>query len=266
MPRDLIAHYGVASDRLTQMVIREIRKTHEHLLTGMLINVGQTILLVGVFYLMSTLSGLGTTMIRGDLLIYLITGVFLFNFHVRAMMAVLSAEGPSSPLMSHGPMTRSLALSAAAIASLYSQITSVIIVFGLYHAFVEPVELQHPLGLGACMLLAWASGAAVGLGFGALRTSMGPKSASFLSQVYSRVNMVASGQMFVANMLPAKILVWLGWNPVFHMIDQARGYAFLNYTPRFTTLEFPLLATGSLLVVGMLASNYADRRSRLSNI
>lgn len=264
MPKDLIARYGVAADRLAQMVIREIRKTHEHLLIGTLINVGQTILLVGVFYLMSTVSGFGTTMIRGDLLIYLITGVFLFNVHVRSVMAVLSAEGASSPLMSHAPMTRSLAITAAAIAALYSQITSVLIVFALYHALVEPVEFHEPLGFAACMILAWASGSGVGLMLGSLRTALGARSANFLSQVYSRVNMVASGQMFVANMLPAKILVWLGWNPVFHMIDQARGYAFLNYTPRFTNLEYPLIATAALLIVGLLSNNYADRRAKLS--
>ncbi len=35
--------------------------------------------------------------------------------------------------------------------------------------------------------------------------------------------MIASGKMFVANMLPTSMLLMLDWNPLFHCIDQARG-------------------------------------------
>lgn len=65
--------------------------------------------------------------------------------------------------------------------------------------------------------------------------------------------------MFVANMLPAKVLVYFEWNPLFHIIDQARGFAFLNYNPWFSNLTYPALATFILLVVGLLAEGAARK-------
>ena len=39
--------------------------------------------------------------------------------------------------------------------------------------------------------------------------------------VFKRLNMVASGKMFVANSLPGSVLVMFTWNPLFYVIDQA---------------------------------------------
>jgi ABC-type polysaccharide/polyol phosphate export permease len=52
--------------------------------------------------------------------------------------------------------------------------------------------------------------------------------------------MVASGKMFVANSLPGSVLVMFTWNPLFHVIDQARGFAFIDYQPRNSDLFYPL--------------------------
>ena len=50
--------------------------------------------------------------------------------------------------------------------------------------------------------------------------------------LFQRANMIASGKMFVANTLTPKMLALFDWNPLFHTIDQGRGFIFLNYTPR----------------------------------
>lgn len=84
------AHLAV--ERLFQATSEEVTRGHQHMLVGVITNVGQTILLVGVFYMVSVLSGFGTAMIRGDLLIYLITGVFLFNLHVKSVGAILASS------------------------------------------------------------------------------------------------------------------------------------------------------------------------------
>ena len=61
-----------------------------------------------------------------------------------------------------------------------------------------------------------------------------------MQTVFQRLNMVASGKMFVANSLPGSVLVMFTWNPLFHVIDQARGFAFINYQPRNSDLFYPL--------------------------
>ena len=57
-------------------------------------------------------------------------------------------------------------------------------------------------------------------------TSWLPEIGPMLSRIIRRVNMIASGKMFVANVLPTMMLNLFDWNPLFHVIDQARGFAF----------------------------------------
>ena len=68
---------------------------------------------------MFTILGLKGTAIRGDFMLYIMSGIFLFLTHTKAMGAVLKAEGPASALMKHAPMNTIIAISSAAIASLY---------------------------------------------------------------------------------------------------------------------------------------------------
>lgn len=246
------AHLAV--ERLFQATSEEVTRGHQHMLVGVITNVGQTILLVGVFYMVSVLSGFGTAMIRGDLLIYLITGVFLFNLHVKSVGAILA----SSRAAGKARADRVLSTAAAALGCLYTQLYSVAIVLGLYFAFVEHISIHRPYGALAMLVLSWISGVAVGLIFLSIKQRAAGLS-GFLSQAYSRINMIGSGQMFVANMLPAKVLVYFEWNPLFHIIDQARGFAFLNYNPWFSNLTYPALATFILLVVGLLAEGAARK-------
>jgi ABC-type polysaccharide/polyol phosphate export permease len=43
--------------------------------------------------------------------------------------------------------------------------------------------------------------------------------------VYQRANMIASGKMFIVNTRPPFMLTMFDWNPLFHCIDKARGFA-----------------------------------------
>ncbi len=64
-------------------------------------------------------------------------------------------------------------------------------------------------------------------------------SSALISTIYSRANMIASGKMFVANAMPSHIIAMFSWNPLFHTIDQARGFMFLNYNPHYSSIELP---------------------------
>jgi ABC-type polysaccharide/polyol phosphate export permease len=77
--------------------------------------------------------------------------------------------------------------------------------------------------------------------------------------VYQRVNMFASGKFFVANMIPSFILPWFAWNPLFHLIDQERGFLFINYSPHRTMLFYPLWFAIAALMVGLLI-NFTTRK------
>jgi ABC-type polysaccharide/polyol phosphate export permease len=81
-----------------------------------------------------------------------------------------------------------------------------------------------------------------------------------MQTVFQRLNMVASGKMFVANSLPGSVLVMFTWNPLFHVIDQARGFAFINYQPRNSDLFYPLYFSLGLLMLGFIREYYTRQR------
>jgi ABC-type polysaccharide/polyol phosphate export permease len=266
------ARYGsrarlVAAFVLLELVyhaaVRAIRKNHGNAVLGLVINILQTVMLVGVFYGVFLLLGFGARGIRGDFLLYIITGVFLFMCHVKAMMAVVQSEGPTSPMMKHAPMNTYVAIGAAALSTLYIQILSILVVLFLYHAVWIPLEVHDPLGVLMMLLLGWFSGVALGLVFLALKP-WAPNLVQIVAQFYSRANMFASGKMFVANLLPGYLLPYFDWNPLFHVIDQARGYAFLNYTPHYTSVAYPVWITLGALLLGLVGESYTRRNASLS--
>ncbi|MCC2097413.1 MAG: hypothetical protein KDJ29_11015 [Hyphomicrobiales bacterium] len=54
-------------------------------------------------------------------------------------------------------------------------------------------------------------------------------------------------------------LYLFGWNPLYHITDQTRGYVFVNYTPHFTTLTYPIVATIVLVSLGLMGEFFTRR-------
>jgi len=96
---------------------------------------------------------------------------------------------------------------------------------------VIPVEISDPASAFAMLMIAWISGIALGLALPALKTWL-PTGVAVISVLYMRANMILSDKMFVANSLPSFMLAIFDWKPLFHLIDEARGFAFINYFPR----------------------------------
>jgi len=91
-----------------------------------------------------------------------------------------------------------------------------------------------------------------------------PTAVGLIAIIYARANMIASGKMFVANTMPHHFLVFFNWNPLFHTIDQARGAAFINYTPHVTSMMYPVYFSVALLVIGMMAEFFARQNASAS--
>lgn len=244
-------------------IVREIRKDHKNALMGLVMNMMQTIVFVTTFYFMFTILGLKGSAIRGDFLLYIMSGIFLFLTHTKAMGAVFKAEGPASAMMKHAPMNTIVTISAAAIGSLYVQLLSLLTVLFLYHVIITPVVIDDPIGAMYMLLIAWFSGVAVGIIFLAIKPWF-PGFAQIAQQIYARANMIASGKMFVANAMPGYLLAMFDWNPLFHCIDQARGYVFLNYNPHYSSPSYPLIVALSLIMIGMMAEFYTRKYASAS--
>lgn len=241
-------------------IVRNIRKTHENALVGLIMNMLQAVMFVAAFYVMFTVLGLRGLAIRGDFLVYIMSGIFLFLTHTKTMGAVVGSEGRASPMMKHAPMNTIISILGAAFAHLYLQTLTALVILLCYSAIIEPVQIENPLATYGMLLIAWGTGAAAGVVFLALKP-WAPGAVGVLSSLYARANMIASGKMFVANQLPPMMLAMFDWNPLFHSIDQARGFAFINYSPRNSSVDYPIYVALVLIMVGLMLEFYTRKHA-----
>lgn len=258
--QSLLGSAFTTSELIFHAIVRSIRARHSNAVLAILVNIIQVIVMAAFFYVLMTFIGrIGASKIRGEFVLYILSGVFLYMTHVKSVGAIAGVGTGNNPLMLHSPMNVSIMLIAAAFGTLYTQLISIIIILLVYSAAVSPLELQEPGGAFGMLVLAWFTGCAVGLIFLAM-TPWFPRTASILTNVYRRMNMVFSGKMFVANALGGYLLVMFTWNPLFHIIDQCRGFVFRNYYPRNTNWEYALWVGIVLLMIGLLAEFYTRKQ------
>jgi ABC-type polysaccharide/polyol phosphate export permease len=262
-PRTRAGRIAGLAEVVYHATVREVRKGHGNALLGLVINIAQTVIFVAVFYFMFAIIGIRGSAIRGDFLLYIMSGVFLFMVHNKTIGAVMKAEGPASPMMKHAPMNTAVAISAAALAALYMQVLSLVVVLFGYHVLFGPVEIDQPVAAMGMVLLSWFSGVAIGILFTAARP-WSPDAVGIASAIYLRANMIASGKLFVANTLPSTVLVFFSWNPLFHTIDQNRGFVFLNYNPHYTSVSYPIYVSLALIMIGLMGEFYTRQRASAS--
>lgn len=246
--------------------VRNVRKAHGNAFMAIFMNMLQTIIFVLAFYFMFQIMGMRSAALRGDFMVYIMTGIFLYMTHTKTMGAVSGSEGPASPMMQHAPMNTAIAIISAMLSTLYIQILSLVAILFVYDVAFNPFvmyEIYDPIGCLAMVLLSWFSGAAIGMVFLAVKPWF-PTPVSIIGTVYQRANMIASGKMFVANTLPGYMLTMFQWNPLFHTIDQSRGYAFVNYNPRNSNWEYAFYLSIVLIMIGLMGEFYTRKHASAS--
>ena len=240
-----------------------IRKSQTNAIAALIMNIVQTLMLVAVFYIMFTILGLRGNAVRGDFLLYILSGVFMFMSNIKVLNAIYNTASSTSQLMLHSPMNVLVSVISTALGSLYIQVLSVFCVLAFYTLAVRPLDIYDPVGAFSMLLLSWFNGISVGLIFLALKPWF-PQLTSVVSTFYTRANMFASGKMFLANTLPSTMLVFFTWNPLFHIIDQARGYVFINYNPHYSNSTYPLVLSCVFIVIGLMGESYTRRYASIS--
>lgn len=243
--------------------VRSVRQGHRDAVFAIITSILQSVVMIAAFYMFMSVLGMRQLAIRGDFLLYVMSGIFVFMVHIKALGAVAGAEGPTSPMMQHLPMNTTIAIWSAALSALYTQIITMVFILAVYHLVWQPLEIYNPIGAAGIILLAWFSGCCLGTVFLAAKP-WAPQSVGVVQMIYLRFNMFASGKMFVANQMPAKMVALFTWNPLFHIIDQGRGHIFVNYTPLKSNLTYPIVVSIILLVIGLIGESYTRRHASLS--
>jgi len=243
--------------------VRQLRKTNGNAVLGLVIAVVQALLLLLIMYVLMSVLGMRRIAVRGDFMLYVMSGVFMFMTHVKAIGAVSSADGPTSPMMMHAPMNPIISICGAALGALYQQTLAAIVILFVYHAVFTPITIEQPVGMLGMFLMSWVSGVGIGMVLLSARPWQ-PEFVGILTSVIMRVNVIASGKMILANTASPTIRNLFDWNPLFHTIDQGRGFIFLNYTPRYTSVEYPLYVTLVCVIIGLMAEFFTRQYASAS--
>ena len=257
MPRTLVGTFNFLTV-LYYSIVSNVRQSDGNALRGLLKEIMQNIIMIAVFYMFIEILGMRSMAVRGNFVLFLISGIFLFMTHTKAVKNVSSSGNAVHPMLQHTPVSTLLLIVASALATLYIQIIGMGVILLIAHVLIEPISFYSFKGFMYCFFIAWASGIAIGLVLLALYPFF-PTAIPLISMLYRRANMIFSGKMMLANTLPASILPFFIWNPLFHSIDQARGYTFINYTPRVTSIEYPLILTFVFVVLGMMLEHWARK-------
>ncbi len=249
--RTLLGGAFTTAELVFHAVVRSVRSQHHNAVLAIIVNIIQVLALVAVFYIIMSFLGSRVAKVRGEFILFLLSGVFLFITHIKSVGAIAGVSTGNNPMMLHSPMNMMVVLLATAFGMLYTQTMSIIIILFLYSVAVSPIEIQDPGGAFAMFILAWFTGCAIGVVFMALSPWF-PGTVTILKNVFRRVNMFFSGKMFVANALGGAMLAMFAWNPLFHIIDQCRGFIFRNYFPRNTSWEYAVWVGLALLMIGLL--------------
>ena len=140
-PKTTLQSIAVTCELIYHATVRDIRKDHGNAFLAILSNMMVAILFVVAFYVMFILLGIRSAALRGDFLLYIMSGIFLFLTHTKALGAIVGAESSTSPMMLHAPMNTIISICAAALSTLYIQsLTLFVILFG-YHVIFTPITI-----------------------------------------------------------------------------------------------------------------------------
>ncbi|MEM1299596.1 MAG: ABC transporter permease [Pseudomonadota bacterium] len=235
------------------LVVRDLRTEHKNAALGILISVAQPLVAGLIFYaFIELLGGAGAGQVRGDKMTFVLLGFVIFFMHIRTVTAVTQAL--REDMLNHQRMSPFLLISVKAISSAYKLILAVLILFVLNYLLRDVYEMQSPLLFLQVMFWCWVGGIAVGIIFLAAVRYL--TWGSLLQTAYIRIMFFTSGKFFVANGMPGFMRPFMDWNPLFHLLDQGRDAAFVNYTARTTEMTYPIVVYLVILVVAMLIENY----------
>ncbi|MEO8531281.1 MAG: ABC transporter permease [Deltaproteobacteria bacterium] len=242
------------------MTAREARGPRGHAGVGLMTSMGTTVLLMlGMAAIMIYGMGVRSNPVHGDFILFLMTGITLYMMHIRTFRAVARMGGEGAGTMKHTQVSTPVNILSGAFSTLYMQILSILCILFAYHAVFSPLTIEHPVQAMGMVMMSWLTAVCVGLVFIVL-TPWSPMIMMRLQTLYIRANFLASGKMILGNSLSASALKFFDWNPLFHIIDQMRGFVFVNYVPRNSDPYYPLYVCLVLLVVGLMFE-FVTRRS-----
>jgi ABC-type polysaccharide/polyol phosphate export permease len=239
------------------LTVRAIREESGGAALGMLKGILMALAFCLAFYFIMTLFGLAALTVRGDMMIFILIGIGFFFAAKMTMMAALKGMNNSWDMAAHPHLSPVLFVYANSLGCFYNYFTAIVILF-VGNGLVKGEFLLHePVMFFPLFFITWLCGVGAGmlLGFMAFYFSW----FQIFKRIFIKLLFFTSGKFTNANALPNDALPFFTWNPLFHLIDQMRGAAFINYVPQKTNLTYPIIVCFLLLVFGHILHDYMIR-------
>ena len=91
--RNMLQAAGGTLALIYHQTVYNLRNEQRNAIIGLLMTIVQAIVFMAAFVLIFLVVGVRTSPLRGDFMLYLMSGIFLFMTHVRAVNAVSTAGG-----------------------------------------------------------------------------------------------------------------------------------------------------------------------------
>lgn len=228
--------------------VRMIREDNGKSSLGFVTGIAEMAVYSGVIYFAITLLGKRDVALRGDALTFVLTGLAIFIMHKKTLQAVQNAVKSNHNMLLHRPASTTVFIWGGAIGRFYNTAMMIVIVFAAKYFLTGVFDINNVFGCISMLLLAWLLGIGVGMIFHYVHYYV--SWIGIFSRAWARTMLWTSGLFFAANNIPRMYLPYLDWNPMLHIIDQSRGYAFVNYTPHNTTLTYPIVVTAIVFLIG----------------
>ena len=229
-------HYAVAQVR------KKAGSTSLGFVKLILTTMAMFVFMMGLMMLIRMGGSFGVS-IRGEFLLYVLSGVAMFMTHNKIFGAVADLYKPDAmlPVLS---ISRGIMIMGAILENLYMTFVVNFLFYIVICIIYGEIIMDNPFGFAYCyfVLVLWS--VSLGLIFQAI-TPLAPSVFRILANFYKRIGIVTSGKMVPGNLLGAmgKFGGIFLWNPLFHIIDQGRGFIFDQYNPFISTLEYPIKAS-----------------------
>ena len=240
------------------LVVRNLREASGGAAIGFLKGVGMALAFCMIFYVIMKFFGLGGLTVRGDMMVFILIGVGFFFAMKFTMMASMKAMQSSWQMAAHPHLSPILFVYADSLATFYNWFLAIVVIFIGNSLVTGHIELETPILFFPIFFLTWLTGVGVGMILGFLLFYF--PWAMLLKRVLFKLMFFTSGKFTNANVLPGEMLAIMKWNPLFHLIDQMRDAAFVNYTAHHTNMIYPTLFCFVLLFIGHLLYDYMLRR------
>ena len=239
------------------LTVRALREASGGAIIGVLKGILMAFTFCIAFYLLMSFMGLAGLTVRGDMMVFILIGVGFFFTAKMTMMAAMKAMTGSWALTRHPHLTPVLFVYAESLATLYNWTLAIMTIYIANGLVKGSFDLQEPIMFFPIYFITWLTGVGAGMvmGFGMFYFSW----FAMIKRILFKLIFFSAGKFTNANLIPTDMLWFFYWNPLFHLIDQMRDAAFVNYTARKTNLEYPIFVCLGLLLLGHILHDYMLR-------